>query len=409
MSRGSNLERVSAFNQAVVLDLVRRSDVGLSRVELIGATGLSTQTVSNIARRLLDLGLIRESGKVHVPQGKPRTTLTIDPKSRYAVGAHLDPSMLTFVLLDLAGTVVHRSHVPVGAVGSPDETVAKIASAIEDLISETGIPRTLVLGVGIAAPGPIEFDQGAVVGPPMLTGWGRVELRESLGIATGFNVFLDKDTTAAAHAELWMREKRSDQNFAFVYLGSGIGAAVVMDGEVVRGSSNNVGEVGHFSTGEGGRMCSCGRRGCLGVSVMPVQLVRDAVIQGIVPGPVEDTDLLQITERFSDLAALASAGDERADALLQASAARLARAVEDIANLLDVDGIVFGGPSWPPVGARYLKVLRAALSNRLAMGMIHEVELVGSDLGEDIAAIGAACIVLDHVLAPRSEGLLLLE
>ncbi|MFF2031205.1 ROK family protein [Arthrobacter sp. NPDC058192] len=398
---------MSAFNQAVVLDLVRRSEAGLSRVELIGATGLSTQTVSNIARRLLDLGLIRESGKVHVPQGKPRTTLTIDPSSRYAVGAHLDPSMLTFVLLDLAGTVVHRRHVPVEAVASPDETVARLASAIEELISETGIPRTLVLGVGIAAPGPIEFDQGAVVGPPMLTGWERVELRESLGKATGFNVFLDKDSTAAAHAELWVREKRSDQNFAFIYLGSGIGAAVVMNGEVVRGSSNNVGEIGHFSTGEGGRLCSCGRMGCLGVSVMPVQLVREAVTEGIIAGPVEDTDLLLITGRFRDLAALADAGDERADALFRAAGARLARAVEDVANLLDVDGIVFGGPSWSPVGSRYLEVLRAALSTRLAMGMIHEVELAGSVLGEDIAAVGAASIVLDHVLAPRSGGLLL--
>ncbi|MDQ0799370.1 ROK family transcriptional regulator [Arthrobacter sp. SLBN-112] len=407
MPRGSNLERVSAFNQAVVLDLVRRSESGMSRVELIGATGLSTQTVSNIARRLLDLGLILESGKVHVPQGKPRTTLTIDPKSKYAVGAHLDPSMLTFVLLDLAGTVVHRKHLPVVAVAGPEETVARIAAAIEDLISETDIPRTRVLGVGIAAPGPIEFDQGAVVGPPMLTGWERVELRESLGKATGFPVFLDKDSAAAAHAELWVRDKRSDQNFAFVYLGSGVGAAVVMNGEVVRGSSNNVGEIGHFSTGEGGRLCGCGRKGCLGISIMPVELVNDAVVKGILSGPVDDSDLRQITDHFHKLAALADAGDQSASSIFQEAADRLARAVEDIANLLDVDGIVFGGPSWPPVGTRYLEVLHAALANRLAMGMIHEVELVGSVLGEDITAVGAACIVLDHVLAPRSGGLLL--
>lgn len=407
MPRGSNLERVSAFNQAVVLDLIRRSEAGMSRVELIGATGLSTQTVSNIARRLLDLGLIVESGKVHVPQGKPRTTLTIDPKSRYAVGAHLDPSVLTFVLLDLAGTVVHRKHLPVEAVAGPEETVDKIAAAIEELISETDTPRERVLGVGIAAPGPIEFDQGAVVGPPMLTGWKRVELRESLGKATGYPVFLDKDSAAAAQAELWVRDNRSDENFAFVYLGSGVGAAVVMNGEVVRGSSNNVGEIGHFSTGDGGRACGCGRTGCLGVSVMPVQLVNDSVNQGIIQGPLDTADLRQVTDHFHKLASLADAGDEKAGALLHEAAGRLARAVEDIANLLDVDGIVFGGPSWPPIGDRYLEVLHAALANRLAMGMIHEVELLGSALGEDITAVGAACIVLDHALSPRSGGLML--
>ncbi|MFD5276139.1 ROK family protein [Pseudarthrobacter sp. NPDC058362] len=407
MPRGSNLERVSAFNQAVVLDLVRRSEAGLSRVELIGATGLSTQTVSNIARRLLDLGLIRESGKVHVPQGKPRTTLTIDPRSRFAVGVHLDPSRLTFVLLDLAGAVIHRSHIPVEAVAGPKETVIRIARAVEDLITDSGIPGDRVLGVGIAAPGPIEFDQGAVVGPPMLTGWARVELRESLGEATGLPVFLEKDSTAAAHAELWVRDQRSDQNFVFIYLGSGTGAAVVLDGEVVRGSSNNVGEIGHFSTGDGGRMCGCGRTGCLGVSVMPVKLVMEASQQGLVPGPVDEEDLQQVAKRFAELAVLAQGGDGRAGALFLEAAQRLSRAVEDIANLLDVDAVVLGGPSWAPVAEHYLAVLRSALSSRLAMGMIHQVEARGSALGEDIAAIGAACIVLDHVLAPRAEGLLL--
>lgn len=407
MARGSNLERVSAFNQAVVLDLIRRAEAGLSRVELIGATGLSTQTVSNIARRLLDLGLIRESGKVHVPQGKPRTTLTIDPQSRFAIGVHLDPSRLTFVLLDLAGAVIHRSHIPVEAVAGPEETVARIASAVEDLINGAKILRERVLGVGIAAPGPIEFDQGAVVGPPMLTGWARVELRESLGKATGLPVFLEKDSTAAAHADLWVLDQRTDQNFVFIYLGSGTGAAVVLDGEVVRGSSNNVGEIGHFSTGDGGRMCGCGRTGCLGVSVMPVQLVMAAAEHGLVPGPVDEDDLQQVAQRFEELAALADGGDERAAALFLEAAQRLARAVEDIANLLDTDAVVLGGPSWAPVAGRYLAVLRAALSQRLAMGMIHQVEARGSDLGEDIAAIGAACIVLDHVLAPRAEGLLL--
>lgn len=407
MARGSNLERVSAFNQAVVLDLIRRAESGLSRVELIGATGLSTQTVSNIARRLLDLGLIRESGKVQVPQGKPRTTLTIDPQSRFAVGAHLDPSRLTFVLLDLAGAVVHRSHIPVEAVAGPEETVARIAGAIEDLISDAGIPRVRVLGIGIAAPGPIAFDEGAVVGPPMLTGWERVELRESLGNAIGFDVFLDKDSTAAAHADLWVRDQRSDQNFVFIYLGSGTGAAVVLNGEVVRGSSNNVGEIGHFSTGDGGRMCGCGRTGCFGVSVMPVKLVLEAASQGLIPGPIDEEDLQQVAKHFRGLAALADDGDPKAVAIFDEAAGRLARTVEDIANLLDVDGVVVGGPSWAPVAERYLAVLRAALSERLAMGMIHSVEASGSVLGEDIAAVGAACIVLDHVLAPRAGGLLL--
>ncbi|MBT1002582.1 ROK family transcriptional regulator [Paenarthrobacter sp. DKR-5] len=407
MSRGSNLERVGTFNQAVILDIVRRSDSGVSRVELVQATGLSTQTVSNIVRKLLDLGLINETGKVSGGTGKPRTVLNIDPNSRYAVGIHLDPSVMTFVLLDLSGTVVARSHVSVQAVADPERTIQKMATAMSGLIEEAEVPRERVLGVGIAAPGPIDLQRGVVVGPPLLTGWDRVELRESLGAATGFPVFLDKDSTAATHAELWISENPSAQNFAFIYLGTGLGAGLVADGAVVRGSSNNVGEIGHIATGPGGAKCSCGRNGCVGVSIMPVHLVREAVARGVIDGSFDDADLQGIAARFRQLADQADRGDTRAARILDGAAARLARAVEDVANLMDADRIVFGGPSWSPVSKRYLGILRSALATRLAVGSIHQVELVGSVLGEDIAAIGAGCLVLDHVLSPRPGGLLL--
>ncbi|GAP54592.1 ROK family transcriptional regulator [Arthrobacter sp. 92] len=407
MPRGSNLERVSTFNQAVMLDHVRRSDSGISRVELVQITGLSTQTVSNIVRKLLDLGLINETGKISGRTGKPRTVLNIDPSSRFAVGIHLDPSVITFVLLDLAGSVVARSHVPIQAVADPDATVQKMSSAVDGLIHQAEISRDRVLGVGIASPGPIDQQRGAVVGPPLLTGWARVELRASLQQATGFPVFLDKDATAAAHAELWISEDRAAQHFAFIYLGTGMGSGLVTNGEVVRGSSNNVGEIGHFSTGPGGPRCGCGRTGCVGLAIMPAYLVGEGIAAGVIDAPFDDADLQNIAAQFRQLAAQADSGNARAAKILDGAAARLAWAVEDIANLVDVDRIVFGGPSWSPISKRYLGILRSTLANRLAVGSIHQVQVTGSLLGEDIAAVGAACIVLDHALSPRPEGLLL--
>lgn len=407
MPRGSNLERVSTFNQAVVLDHVRRSDSSLSRVELVRITGLSTQTVSNIVRKLLDLGLINETGKISGRTGKPRTVLNIDPSSRFAVGIHLDPSVITFVLLDLAGSVVARSHVPIQSVADPDTTIQKMTSAVDSLVHQAGISRDRVLGVGIASPGPIDQQRGAVVGPPQLKGWDRVELRASLQQATGFPVFLDKDATAAAHAELWISEDRTAQHFAFIYLGTGMGSGLVNNGEVVRGSSNNVGEIGHFSTGPGGPRCGCGRTGCVGLAIMPAYLVGEGVATGVIDEPFDDSDLQAIAAQFRQLAAQADTGDARAAKILDGAAARLAWAVEDIANLVDVDRIVFGGPSWSPISKRYLGILRSTLANRLAVGSIHQVQVTGSLLGEDIAAVGAACIVLDHALSPRPEGLLL--
>lgn len=117
--RGTNLPRMGDFNESVVLDAIRRHTAGLSRVELAQATGLSAQTVSNITRRLLDQGVARESGKQSTGSGKPRTLLQIAPGARYAVGVHLDPAVITYVLLDLLGTVVAQRSERTRAAATP--------------------------------------------------------------------------------------------------------------------------------------------------------------------------------------------------------------------------------------------------------------------------------------------------
>lgn len=407
MPKGSNLERVGRYNLAVVLDLIRRSEEGLSRIQLVHGTGLSTQTVSNIVRRLLDEGLVLETGKVTGRMGKPRILLRIDARSRYAVGVHLDPSVISSTLLDLTGAVVARSHVPMRAVAGPDQTVRVIADAVESLISESAVERSRVLGVGMAAPGPMDVPQGVIVGPPLLTGWKRVDVREDLRHAIGLPVFLDKDSSAAAHGEVWMNSHAAPGDFAFVYLGTGLGSGLVINNEVVRGTSNNVGEIGHFSTGFEGPVCSCGRPGCVGLTTMPSYLVGKAVEAGVLEAAGGEPDLQQIMQRFRLLALKAQEGSDGAVEILRESATRLARAVEDIANLLDLGRIVFGGPSWPPISSLYLPVMREALADRMAVGAIHPLELVDSALAEDVAAVGAGCLVLNQILSPRTDGLLL--
>lgn len=407
MLRGSNLLRVSGFNQAVVLDAVRRAHDGVSRVEIVQATGLSNQTVSNIVRRLLDQGLVKEGPKTVTGPGKPRTPLEINPCGRFAVGVHLDPSVMTFVILDLNGSVIARARNPMPSVAVPADTIRRMAAAIEDLISTAGVTRDRVLGVGIASPGPIDETSGIVVGPPLLVGWDTVPLREALREATALPVLLDKDVMAAAQAELWSSDAAKQENFALIYLGAGIGAGLVLNGEVLRGSSNNVGEIGHFSAGIDGPLCTCGRNGCVGVALMPAYLVNEALQAGVLDSPVDLVEPTEVSAAFVELSEQAAGGNAAAQGILDKAASRLARAVEDVANLLDLDRIIFGGPAWDPVSGRFLAAMVPALKRRSAVGAIHALAVVGSELGEDIAAIGAGCAILDHFLSPKSTGLLL--
>jgi predicted NBD/HSP70 family sugar kinase len=402
--RGTNLFAVGGFNQAVVLDLIRRAPSGLSRVEIASATGLSAQTVSNVSRRLLDAGIVLEAGKVGVGPGKPRTLLQLVPTGLYAIGVHLDPTVITYVLLDLAGTVVadHRTPAPTGI--GPDEAVGAMAEQIEGIMARSGVARERVLGVGIAAPGPVDSPLGMLLNPPLLDGWTRVPLRESLAAATGFAVVLEKDVAAAAVAELWTAEGSSRDNFTFFYYGTGTGMGLVVDREVLRGSSSNAGDMGHILVDSDGPVCTCGRRGCIGVLVPPHLLVEQAALAGLDTAAAASVD-----SAFTVFAAAAAVGDPAAVAILDRVARHIAAAVVITTNLLDVESVIFGGPFWHRVADVLLPRIRGYVHADRALIAPHPIAIASSAIGDDVAAIGAGCLVLDHALSPRPSTLLISE
>lgn len=395
--RGTNLDRVGGFNDAVVLDAIRRSEQ-LSRVELAEATGLSGQAISNIARRLLDAGLVREAGRLRgAGLGKPRTLLELEPTGQYAVGVHLDPSVVTVILLDLTGEVVARRPVDQYA-DDPDLLIDGIAKTIEEVIASSGAARDRVTGVGIAAPGPIDVERGVVVDPPNLSTWHLVPLRDQLQERTGLPIILDKDVTAAASAEKWAGQGGS---FVFFYLGTGVGAGLVIADEVVRGASSNVGEIGHVIVDPDGPLCSCGRRGCVGEASQPRYLVQQAVQAGVLASGIDLDDRSAVDEAFCRLCALASDGAGEARQIVVQLGVRIAKVVEDIANLLDLDRVVFGGPHWEQLAPVLHDAVRDALDGRFLLHAVHPFEVTGTVLGADVGAIGAASLVLDRTFSPN--------
>lgn len=406
MRRGTNLPRMGDFNQAVILEAIRHAVDGISRIELAASTGLSAQTVTNITRRLLDDGLIAEVGREINGPGKPRVILRLVADSRFSIGVHLDPALITFVLLDLAGAVVRRR-----VLRTPDKDPRRIvdamAQAIEAVIADAGIDRAAVAGVGIAAPGPLDSARGTVIDPPKLQAWHRVPLRAVLSEATGFAVALEKDTTAAAAGESWMTNAPEPDSFVFIYLGTGIGASLVRRGDVIRGSSGNFGEIGHIVVDPDGAMCGCGLRGCVDVVCTPQAIVEQAERAGVFPDDREGSDVEAVEVRFTQLCARAAAGDRPALQVLRDAAGHLTVLISALVNVLDVDRVVLGGPFWERLAPVYLAEIPPALDKRNATRAVRTLPVDGSVVGDDVGAVGAACVVLDSVLTPRASDLYL--
>ncbi|PZE94529.1 ROK family transcriptional regulator [Curtobacterium sp. MCBD17_008] len=417
--RGANLPSLGGFNRTVVLDAVRRSPDGLSRVELAARTGLSPQTVSNVTRYLIDGGMIVESGTVVSGRGKPRTILRLEARSRFAVGVHVDPAVVTYVLLDLAGAVVAEATTSTPSAEDPEQVIRTMASAVDELVRRADVDPDAVLGVGVASPGPIDAAAGIVLDPPFLPRWRDVALRDALGDATGYPVLLEKDVTAAAVGELFLAREAAARDFAFVYFGTGFGVGLVIDHEPVRGSGANAGDAGHIMVDQGslaGTPDGEGARGEVGATVTPDRLVRIAAERGVPLGAVDElagdgvdagVDLAAVDRAWDALGDAVAAGEPVASAFAAEVGTVMGRAVVVIVNLLDVDRVVFGGPFWSRIAPAALPAATAAIAGSPILVPKHPVTVVESQRGADVAAVGAACLVLDAALSPRASTLLI--
>ncbi|MGP2441075.1 ROK family transcriptional regulator [Streptomyces sp. JW3] len=248
---------------ALVLDLLRAAGAaGISRLELAERTGLTPQAVSKITARLRADGLAAEAGRRASTGGKPRTVLRLRPEAGHAVGVHLDRDELRAVLVDLAGTVTGERRAPLDLGAGAAAVLTDVARAVTDLVTDvlrTPAPPTL-RGAGVALPGPLDHTRGVLHRVTGFPAWDGFPLRAALARRLGVPVVVDKDTNAAA---LGLAVGGEPGSFAYLHLGTGLGAGLVFDGSVYRGARTGAGEFGHQVLQLDGPPCPCGARGCV--------------------------------------------------------------------------------------------------------------------------------------------------
>ncbi|MEU8657517.1 ROK family transcriptional regulator, partial [Actinoplanes philippinensis] len=328
-----------------ILDAIRASEQ-LSRVELAAVTGLTEAAVSMTVRRLLDEGLVVETGRTPTG-GKPRTLLRLDPAARLAVGVHLDRDVTTFVLTGQTGGVISRltRPAPVAAHGG---LLAHLVEGIATLLAASGVDHARCLGIGVVWPAPAGGLPPGWDSPPHLRDWDADGLGRRLAEETGWPVLVENDATAAAVGEYWVARVGPERAFAALYMGSGIGAGIVAEGRAVRGGHGAAGEFGHVCVQVDGPPCWCGSRGCLEVLAGPRTVVVAARSDpaALAEAGLGNTIGRGVAADFAAVARAARGGAPHCLALLENSARYVAAAAESVVNLLDVDLVVLTGPGF---------------------------------------------------------------
>lgn len=244
---GTNHEGTSAHNRRVMIDALRINGA-LSRADLSRATRLTKQAVSNIIDELEHDGLVTSGETIRKGRGQPSTPYRLVPEGAFAIGLQIDRHVTRAIAVDLVGNILARAEAnlpPGGPAAGARVILALIAEVRSELARVASQSETRLVGLGAAMPGPFGFGVGGSGDDPwMMEAWQKYPLLETLASGTGLDVGLQNDATACATAERMVGAAHGLDHVVCLYLGYGIGAGLILGGELYNGAHGNAGEIG---------------------------------------------------------------------------------------------------------------------------------------------------------------------
>ncbi|MBQ7490762.1 MAG: ROK family protein [Bacteroidales bacterium] len=310
---------------------------------------------------------------------------------KYVIGVDIGGTNTDIGIVSDAGKCLARRRISTQAFIDAELYADSLAETINALIAER--QPCVVSGVGIGAPN-AHFYSGTIDNAPNLPFKGKIYLKKMLEERLGLPVVLTNDANAAAYGELVYGGGRGMSDFIMLTLGTGVGSGIVSGGKVVYGHDGFAGELGHVITFPGGRLCSCGRRGCL---------EEYASVRGIIQNFWElaektgfKSPLLEVKKSEIDCIMIgnaAEAGDALAKATVEYTGSVLGLALANVVAITSPKAIfIMGGPSKLP---ELLPAIRKSMEDNLLSSYKGKVEVRFSELdGNDVAILGAAAMVL---------------
>ncbi len=361
-----------------------------SRQQLGETTALSQASVSNLIGEMIDEGLVEEAGLVGSDGGRPRALLRVAPGYGYVVGADVGEKRVLVELYDLAMSRLGVAQYALGTDGTAtDKVAARLLDGLDAVIAEAGVQESEVLGFGVGVAGVVDQTGDAVVWS-QTTGWDGVPLGRMLRDHTDVPVFVENGAKSLGQAEMWFGAGRGARHAVIVMVGTGVGAAVVMDGHSYRGANSNAGEWGHTTLVYDGDVCRCGARGCL-----EAYIGQDTVNRKLAEAAGEPYD----PDRMSRTLAAGGTVDAAAAEVFAQTVGYLGAGIAGLVNLFSPERIVLGGPAGLALGERFLPDIRTAAARHALRQPYAKTRIDLCQLGPDAVAMGAATLPIARLLA----------
>ncbi|VXD07334.1 Sugar kinase [Sphingomonas sp. T1] len=373
---GTNLARAGDYNLRTVLQAVRLAP-GTTRIAISRQTGLTAPTIANITGRLVDMGLVRVTGRRQGKRGQPAMQLEVEPDGAFAIGLNIDRDHLTLVTLDLAGTI--RSRVTCEeSFALPEDVLSFVRSNLEEAILQGDIDRSRILGIGVAIPD----DLGRIPlphRPAAYDRWNDVDLTKMLAAEWPWPIHCDNDAAAAALGEAEYGTAYDNPSFFYILISAGLGGSVVIDRSYHRGATARSGELGLMPDPEAGV-------GAIVQDTVSLSALTDRLEAA--GHPIAGVDELE----HLNADAMGVVDDWLADAVRS-----LTQPLTAVNCLLNPDAVLIGGRLPMALIERLADELTRSMS---ALPLPSQAKIMPAVLAQDGPAVGAAILPFLDALLP---------
>ncbi len=396
---------VKSFNKHAALDLIRFSAIGLSRTDLADQMGLTRAAVSLIVNDLLKSEVVQEAESRTTPNGRPPVALEVNPKIGLVGAIDMGASHLSIALADFTARIVQEAEFPFDIKDGPEACLARADKNLNELLKSQGLKIGDLLAVGLGVPGPVITEMGMVVAPPIMPGWDHYPILSTLEKMWGCRVTLNNDAELGALGEWAYGAGRGEKNVAFIKVGSGIGAGLILNNQIYGGTTGAAGEIGHLTIDENGPLCNCGNHGCLeafagGHAIakqgqMLVEAGKKTILSEL---PLEKITAHEVIEA-------ARRGDLYAQEILKRAGTFIGIAIAGLVNLFNPSIVILGG-GVAQVGDILTNPIRRAVHERAMRASEQSVRITTGMLGRRALLIGAtvqAINVAIHIAAENKN------
>jgi glucokinase-like ROK family protein len=334
--------------------------------------------------------------------GRRPRLLRINNQLGYIAGIDIGATSLDIALADVTGAILQRQSEPTDVHLSPETVLGRCSEMLLNLIQTQGAASDQILGIGVGVPGPVDFARGVLVAPPLMPEWENFLIRDFFKktFISAF-VVVDNDVNIMALGEQRAGEGTGVDHFIFIKIGTGIGAGIISNGKLHRGSDGSAGDIGHICVDKEGPLCACGNKGCLeamaaGPAIMSKAL--EAARNG------SSAVLSQIREskggviRPEDVNAACREGDQAALDIIRDSGQMIGDVLASLVNFFNPSHIFIGGGIANFGNHLLVAIRRAVLHRSLPLATTH-LSIKFSKMGSNAGVVGAISLALDYLFA----------